>query len=92
MQGFVDDLLDQGCGLFGAFAAAWGILFNPGNAALSKTASPQANRLRATPQLAGDFIVGQTGCGQQRDFGAQHQSSRRRTTARPAFQSDAITI
>jgi hypothetical protein len=51
MKGFVNNLLDQNLGLFGAFATARGILLNPGNATLRKTASPQAHRLGATAKL-----------------------------------------
>jgi hypothetical protein len=40
MKGFVNDLLDQCLGLWGAFATARGVLLNPGNATLRKTASP----------------------------------------------------
>jgi hypothetical protein len=74
MQGFVNNLLDQGLGLLGTLAAARGILLNPGNATLRKTASPQAYRLRATAKLESDFLIAQSGRGQESDFGPQHQS------------------
>ena len=57
MKGFVNDLLDQSLGLFGAFATARGILLDPGNATLRKSASPQAHRLGATAKLSSDFLV-----------------------------------
>jgi hypothetical protein len=85
MKGFMNNLLDQGLGHFGAFATARGILLNPGNATLRKTASPQAHRLGATEKLSSDFLIEQSGSGQERDFRPQHQSRRRRTSACPAF-------
>jgi hypothetical protein len=85
MNGFVKDLLDQSLGLWGAFATARGILLNPGNALLRKTASPQAHRLGATAKLLSDILVEQTGRGQKHDFGPQNQSRWRRTSARPTF-------
>jgi hypothetical protein len=85
MQGFVNYLLNQNLGLFGASATARGILLNPGDATLRETASPQAHRLAATAKLSSDFLVEQAGCREEHDFGPQHQSRRRRTTACPAF-------
>ena len=72
MQGFVNYLLNQNLGLFGASATARGILLNPGNATLRKAASPQAHRLGATAKLSGDFLVEQSGCGQEHGLGPQH--------------------
>ena len=85
MKCFVNNLLDECLGLFGAFATARGILLDPGDATLRKTASPQAHRLGATAKLSSDFLIAQSGRGQERDFGPQHQSRRRRTSACPAF-------
>jgi hypothetical protein len=85
MKGLVNDLLDQNLGRLGPFAAAWSILFNPSNATLRKTASPQADRLGATAKLSSDFLVEHSRRGQERDLGPQHQTRRRRTAARPAF-------
>jgi hypothetical protein len=85
MKGFVNYLLNQILGLFSASATARGILLNPGNAAQRETASPQAHRLAATAKLSSDFLVEQSGCGEEHDFGPQHQSRRHRTTACPAF-------
>jgi hypothetical protein len=39
MKGLVNDLLNQGPGRFGAFAAAWDILLDASNAMLWRTAS-----------------------------------------------------
>ena len=72
MKSFVNDLLDQCLGLLGAFATARGILLNPGNATLRKTASPQAHRLGAAAKLSSDFVVAQSRRGQERDLGPQH--------------------
>ena len=92
MQGFVNDLLDQSLGLLGAFATARGILLDPGDATLRKAASPQAHRLGAAAKLASDFLVEQSGGGQERDSGPQHQSRRRRTSACPAFEEHAVAV
>jgi hypothetical protein len=92
MKGFVNNLLDQNLGLLRAFASTRGILLNPGKATLRKTASPQAHRLVATAQLSSDFRVEQSGLGQEHDIGPQHQSRRRRTTSRPAFQYHAVAV
>jgi hypothetical protein len=72
MKSFVNNLPGQSFGLFAAFAAAGGILLNPGHPTLRKTASPQAYRLRATAKFSSDFLVEQSGCGQERDFGPQY--------------------
>lgn len=92
MQGFVDDLLDECFGLPRAFAAARSILLDPGNPLLRKPASPQAYRLGTAAKFARNLLVEQPGRGQQRDPGPQHQSRRRRTSARPALQNCAVAV
>lgn len=85
MKGLVNNLLDQKLGVYVAFAATRGIFLNPSNASLRKANSPEAHRLGAAAKFSGNFLVEQSRCGHERDFGSQHQSSRSRTSACPAF-------